>query len=343
MRSIGTCVVVVLLLAQVCAGQIYYPAATTTVLLPGARAAALGGSYTALVDDASAIAWNPGALALAREGISVVGTHSALWPDEEGANHWFAAASTPIGNTFTVAGAFSYIGRDEELRLLAPDDPVPFVSFTHRYTESTPRLAGAVLLWDHLGVGMSAGRVALSHDWGGFMDFPEQSGSGMMTSFGALYSMPLSAGDSPAEFRLGVTVLHMGDSIQEDLSTLRVESAVATELEDQLHVGASGRYGGGGSPVAALSVEHVRSLVREENDSLSFGLELLFPLSTRVDLAARTGYVREYESQDEELTYGGGIGATFGGVRASFDLANVPVAEGAPRLWKSEIGLGVEL
>jgi hypothetical protein len=71
-------------------------AANFLKIIPGARAAALGGAYTAMADDASAIYWNPAALSYVKtKDVSM--SHN-LWLQD--IQHSYIAAALPISRKF---------------------------------------------------------------------------------------------------------------------------------------------------------------------------------------------------------------------------------------------------
>jgi len=73
----------------------------------GARASGLGSAYTALADDANAVYYNPGGLALARREVSLM---HASWALDGGYD--FAAAALPAG-PFTAAISFTRLDHGE--------------------------------------------------------------------------------------------------------------------------------------------------------------------------------------------------------------------------------------
>lgn len=93
------------LVTQAQRNGIFYDEMPTPI---GARALGLGGAYTALVNDASATYWNPGALGLI-EGLSI----TANWNVSTRFASIEADAASGVNVTTSVNGAVPYVGLNE--------------------------------------------------------------------------------------------------------------------------------------------------------------------------------------------------------------------------------------
>ncbi len=194
LRVAGCCFLPPLLLLLLCAGALAAGETGAQFLKigVGAKAMAMGGAFSAIADDASAIYWNPAGLAR-QEAPSVLATYG-MWFEHMG-HHTFAAAM-PVGGghwgglvCYSPSGDIPSVGAD--LDELGEYDAYDF--------------SGSLAFADQVGADLSYGvGVKLIQS-----SIENESATGYAADAGVLYELPQLEGLS-----LGLAVQNMGPELK---------------------------------------------------------------------------------------------------------------------------------
>jgi hypothetical protein len=219
----------------------------------GARAAALGGAYTALADDASAVAWNPAGLAAVKQAQATA--MRAQWLQGTESNFLAGAVPTSVGTFALGVRSFSVDGLERRTADTAANEGT-FDSRDDAYT---------------LGYGIAIGRFGL----GAGLTYIRQ------TLDGAAASAP--AGDLGATWKtadkltLGLAARNLGGDIKFDREGDPLPRVVSL----------------GAALSAAHDRWRLAADLREAQDngfSYALGTEVVSPLSKNLSAALRGGY-----------------------------------------------------
>jgi len=130
-------------------GEAKRPGAVFLTIWPGSRPTALGGTFTAVADDASAAYYNPGGLSFLK-GVSITGNHvpwlPGLWPDMY---YDYLSITAPVGNKGVIAFHTIYLNTGKT-DVVLPDGRV-LPSYTT--FDISPGIAYGYKVNEKLGVG----------------------------------------------------------------------------------------------------------------------------------------------------------------------------------------------
>ncbi|MEZ5358238.1 MAG: PorV/PorQ family protein [Candidatus Zixiibacteriota bacterium] len=192
-----------------------------------ARSSALGGSYAALADNASAAYWNPGGLA----GVSssqVLFSHFAWYQDM---TYEYFSVATPLGQRATAAVSASYVNYGEIQGYDKYDNPTGPLAST--YDMSTALSFGFQASDDfYLGGTVRYISMALDNnsssgiifDIGAQWHLDDISFGAALVNFGSPIDLYGQKEDLPTAVRLGAAVYPMGTSL-----------AITGEVEKRFH------------------------------------------------------------------------------------------------------------
>ena len=286
--------------------------ASSLIIPPGARANAMGQSYVAIADDATAIWWNPAGLAFIHRSMDLM--HSQLVPTlasdvffEFVGGAWSVEGLGTVGASLDYLTYGSWEGTDPNNVYLGK-----FTSW-----EAAPTIGAGVKIMEGLGVGMNLKFV--------YIDLaPAQAtiegqkgvGHSVAVDFGALWKVPSFnlGGFEVSRLNLGLAVSNLGPSIT------FINRDQAAPLPRDLRVGFA--YSPVATKVAQITVasDLERPLVEFKRSQIyHVGAEFMY-----VNLiAVRAGYIHDRDGAIKALSYG--LGFSFN-KRYRLDWASVPQA-----------------
>jgi hypothetical protein len=286
--------------------------ASSLIIPPGARANAMGQSYVAIADDATAIWWNPAGLAFIHRSMDLM--HSQLVPTlasdvffEFFGGAWSVEGLGTVGASLDYLTYGSWEGTDPNNVYLGK-----FTSW-----EAAPTVGAGVKIMEGLGVGMNLKFV--------YIDLaPAQAtiegqkgvGHSVAVDLGALWKVPSFKLGSfeVSRLNLGLAVSNLGPSIT------FINRDQAAPLPRDLRVGFA--YTPVASNVAQITVasDYERPIVEFERSPIyHVGAEFMY-----VNLiAVRAGYINDRDGAIRALSYG--LGVMFN-KRYRLDWASVPQA-----------------
>jgi hypothetical protein len=292
-------------------------------ITPGARADGMGRAFVALPTDATAIWWNPAALAL-QQGKVISLTHVQLVPglasDVYYENMSYAMHLPGWGG---VGASFIYLtyGKSQNIDLNG-DYKGDFSSY-----EISPQLSFASEVVDGLSLGTTLKyvRVSLAPDWA-IPDSP--SGSGAGDSYGAdigllFRSRPVMP-NLPFSFNVGVNVQNLGPKI------VFISDSNADPLPRLLKAGIGLQAQNGGFR-GILSYDYNKSLVYSDEKPIhNVGAEVSF----KDFVSLRAGYIYDVAGDIRDPTFGVGFVISLASLGTGgslvIDYANVPQARELP-------------
>ena len=259
----------------------------------GARAASLGNAFTALADDASALYWNPGGLAMLQRR-ELYASHAELYLNTQ---FDYLGYAHPLGRKSGVlavgAGRLTHAsieGRGEDrsrTQDFEASDMVVSVGFSRR-------------IGSMAGVGVAVKHIRQM--------IADASASGFAVDFGAVYASPAS------KWSLGMAVANLGPGMKFENESYNLPLSVSA--------------GAGLRIVSSLTLAaDIKYLVKEKGFTAGIGMEFLaFP-----QLALRAGYLKSASSSGAGTAgsslkgLGTGIGLRFSS--CSLDYSFVPIGE----------------
>jgi hypothetical protein len=180
-------------------------------IYPGARAVGMGGAFVSIGEDATALYYNPGAIAFFEKN-EVALQHSnwltALWPDMYYEFLGFVRPIPQYGN-IGVHGVYLTTG-ETEAQL---EDGTVIARF--RNFDFTAGISYGIKFKEKLGIGFTLKTVYsfLAPDWLVRKIYPETGGGGAALSYafdsGILYKF-----DFPKGLQFGASILHIGPSVK---------------------------------------------------------------------------------------------------------------------------------
>ena len=299
--------------------------ASSLIIPPSARANAMGQSYVALSDDATAIWWNPGGIAFLGTVVDLM--HTQLVPDlASDVFYEYIGGTYKLEGMGTIGLAVLYLtyGDYEVTRM----DPIPIG--TASAWEVAPTVSGAIKIMDSIGIGMNLKfvYVSLAPDWA-TLEGQEGKGHSVAVDIGGLWRVPEfnMLGYRISRLNLGFCVSNLGPSIT------YVDSDQAADLPRNL------RFGFAYSPlyndVSRLTVaaDFNRPLVEfDRSNTYHFGGEFVYANL----IAIRGGYIHDKDGDIKNATYG--LGFIFND-RVRIDWASVPQSEELGRVHRWSVGV----
>lgn len=329
MKSFGIGgILVALTLAVVLPGLVLAQSAGGAACLqitPGARADAMGRADVALASDATAIWWNPAALAYRTDKVISL-MHTQLVPDLANdvyyenlgyAMHvpgWGGLGASLIYLTYGTSTAVDING----------DAKGDFTSW-----EISPQIALGTELTPGVAVGVTLKYVyiMLAPDWA-----TQGLGKGNGDSFGADLGLLLRSKallpSFPLPISIGINVQNLGPNIsfisqdQADPMPRNLKAGIGVQLLNSTDLKGTVAY------------DYNKSLVySDEKPVHNMGAEL----SYKDFIAARLGYIYDKQGDIMDMTFGAGFVIDLKGSAVSFDYASVPQASVLGRVSKFSV------
>jgi len=177
----------------------------------GARAAALGGAYTSISNDATAAYWNPAGLTYLKSA-QVAFSHFSWYQD---ISYEYLAVAYPVNDRWTLGTALSYLNYGSIDGYDINDEYTGEISSTY---DLAAGISAAYRVNEDLSVGLTAKYVVIS--------VAGLSGSALAADIGAKYEMDIVS--------FGLAVVNLGQNLdfegtKEDLPAA-VRTGVAVEL-----------------------------------------------------------------------------------------------------------------
>jgi hypothetical protein len=314
-RSLIALLLVALFAAPV-AAQVSIGGAQSLYIHPGGRPAGMGDAFVSIADDANACWWNPGGLAFLEQTHNVALMHSQLVPDWDDVYYEYASYAQKIEGLGTIAGSLIYLTYGEQQATTA-DDPIPFRTF-HSY-EVIPSIAYGAKIGDNLGVGVNLKFVYVDLAPAEVtIEGQEGSGTTFAADFGALWKL------MDGRWNVGGTIQHVGPKIA------YIDEEQKDPLPRNLKLGTSYRLLDDEMNLMIVSFDYNKSLVIVEDIAdMSTGVVLNVgaEYSYYNLFALRGGYVYDEDGEIKDFSFGMGLRYR----NLSFDVANVPQAEGLKR------------
>ncbi len=299
--------------------------ASSLIIPPSARANAMGQSYVALSDDATAIWWNPAGIAFLGTVVDLM--HTQLVPDlASDVFYEYIGGTYKVEGMGTIGLAVLYLtyGDYEVTRM----DPTPIG--TASAWEVAPTVSGAIKVMDSIAIGMNLKfvYVSLAPDWA---TQEGQSGKGhsVAVDIGALWRVPEFSmlGYTVSRLNLGFCVSNLGPSIT------YADSDQAADLPRNLRVGFA--FSPVYSDISKLTVaaDCNRPLVEfDRSNTYHVGGEFVY---TNL-IAVRGGYIHDKDGDIKNATYG--LGFIFND-RVRIDWASIPQSEELGRVHRWSVGV----
>ncbi len=302
--------------AQVASAQVSIGGAQSLYIQPGARPAGMGDAFVAVVDDASAISWNPAGLGYLGAKYNFTLMHTQLVPDWDDVYYEYVAYAQKVEGLGTIGGSIIYLTYGEQ-PMTNPESP-DIVGYFTSY-EVIPSVAYGTTIGKNfaLGLNLKFVYVHLAPAWA-TQDQQKGEGSTFAADFGALYKM------MKGSLVLGAALQHVGPKIA------YIDEEQADPLPRNLKFGF-------GWTILNDDMNHLL-LVGDYNKSLVI-VEDIADITTGVILnagaeyeyanllALRLGYVYDEDGDVKGFAYGMGLKYK----SWAFDIANVPQAEGLKR------------
>ncbi|PKK84564.1 MAG: hypothetical protein CVT49_03030 [candidate division Zixibacteria bacterium HGW-Zixibacteria-1] len=168
-----------------------------------ARAAALGGAYTSVTNDATAAYWNPAGL-MTLEGAQAAFSHFAWYQD---INYEYLAVAYPVSERWTLGTSASYLSYGSIDGYNAFDEPTGEVASTY---DMAAGISAAYLVKDNFSLGLTAKYIVVS--------LAGLSGSALAADIGARYEMD--------RFTFGLAAVNLGQKIKFDEVSEKLPAAV---------------------------------------------------------------------------------------------------------------------
>ena len=315
-KRLPVALLLIALAATPAAAQVSIGGAQSLYIHPGARPAGMGDAFVSIADDATACWWNPAGLAFLEQTYNVSLMHSRLVPDWEDVYYEYAAYAQKIEGLGTIGGSLIYLTYGEQQATTA-DDPNPFTTFNSY--EVIPSIAYGATIGENLGIGINLKFV--------FVDLAPaevtvegQNGSGttFAADIGALWRL------MDGRWHVRGVVQHVGPKIA------YIDEEQKDPLPRNLKLGTSYKVLSDEMNELTVSIDYNKSLVIVEDiTDPSLGVVLNFGAEYRYyDLfALRGGYVYDEDGEIKDFAFGMGLAYK----NFSFDVANVPQAEGLKR------------
>ncbi|MBD3347794.1 MAG: PorV/PorQ family protein [Candidatus Eisenbacteria bacterium] len=290
--------------------------AQSLYIQPGGRPAGMGDCYVAAADDASAVSWNPAALAFARGRVNFTLMHTQLVPDWDDVYYEYAAYAQRIEGLGTVGFSIIYLTYGEQFATEA-DNPDPIGTF--RSYEVIPGLAYGTTIGENLAVGLGLKFVYVDLAPEQFtLDQQKGAGSSFAADIGAVYRT------MGGQLRLGGAVQNVGPRIA------YIDEEQSDPLPRNLKLGAA---------YTLLSDEMNEFMVCGEYNKSLIIVEDIIDQTTGVILNAGAEYVYydllafrlgyQYDEDGDVKGFHFGMGLQY--QNFAFNVANVPQAEGLTR------------
>ena len=315
-KRLSIALVLVAVLAAPVAAQVSIGGAQSLYIHPGARPAGMGDAFVSIADDASAVWWNPAGMAFLESTYNVSLMHSRLVPDWDDVYYEYAGYAQRIEGLGTIGGSLIYLTYGEQ-QATTPEDSTPFATF-HSY-EVIPSIAYGALLGDNLGIGVNLKFIYVDLAPAEVtVEGQQGSGTTFAADFGALWKL------MDGRWNVGGAVQHVGPKIA------YIDEEQKDPLPRNLKVGTSYKVLDDEMNELTVAADYNKSLVIVEDIAdptqgvvLNVGAEYRY-----YDLfALRGGYVYDEDGEIKDFSFGMGLSYR----NFSFDVANVPQAEGLKR------------
>lgn len=300
--------------------------AGSLIIPPGARANAMGQTYVAIADDATAMWWNPAGLGFI-DHAAVDLMHSQLVPDLA-ADVFFEY----IGGVYRLQGigvigaSVQYLTYGEWVHTkLTPEELGTASSW-----EIAPMIGGAVRLGERLALGMNLKfvYVSLAPSWA-TIEGTSGTGHSVAVDLGGLWKVPDFdvLGFPVRRLNLGLAVTNLGPSIT------FINRDQAASLPRNLRGGFAYTPVLGDAARLTVAAEVNRPLVEfERSNTYHAGAEFVYAEL----IAVRAGYLHDEDGWIKDYTYG--LGFMFNN-RFRIDWSSVPQAEELARVHRWSVGV----
>ncbi len=318
-RKLALFVITVLLGAQVVAEardvtKVGTTAAPFLTIGVGARPLSMGGAFTAVSNDASALFWNVGGIAQL-DRPEIIFNHSDWLAD---INFEFAGVAVPVGTAGVFGVSITNLNMGE----------------FEQTTEDNPEGTGVTFSAGSFAVGLSYARRLTDKFMIGFTgkyiqeDIYNSSASGFALDVGALFTTPFDG------LRLGISISNFGGKMQMSGDDLLVQVDINKNISgnnDQLNaLLETGQY----DLPLLFRFGLAYDLVNNEKNTMTLVSDVMHPNDNAQSvnagaeyvydnmLALRGGYKALFLPDSEEgFTVGGGIRQDFGGLNMQLDYA----------------------
>jgi hypothetical protein len=299
--------------------------AGSLIIPPGARANAMGQSYVAIADDATAMWWNPAGLGfIDRAAVDLM--HSQLVPDlaSDVFFEYFGGVYR-IQGIGVIGASVQYLTYGEWTHTkLTPEDLGTASSW-----EIAPMIGGAVRLGERLSVGMNLKfvYVSLAPAWA-TIEGTSGTGHSVAVDFGGLWKVPDFdlLGLPVRRLNLGLAVTNLGPSIT------FINRDQAADLPRNLRGGFAYTPILGDAARFTIAAEVNRPLVEfKRSNTFHAGAEFVYAEL----IAVRAGYVYDKDGNIKDPTYG--LGFMFNN-RVRIDWASVPQSQELARVHRWSLG-----
>jgi len=283
-------------------------------ITPGARADGMGRADVALAGDATAIWWNPAALAYRNDRVISL-MHTQLVPDLASDVYYENLGFAMKGPAGTGIGAsLIYLTYGQSQVVDAEGNP----GGTFTSWEASPQVAMGTEIVPGLAVGATLKYVyiMLAPDWA-----TNGLGKGTGDSFGADIGVLLSSKallpSFPLPFHLGVNVQNLGPNIS------FINADQADPMPRNLKAGIGVQLLNGEDFTGTVAYDFNKTLVYSSDKPVhNMGAELAY----HKIIAARLGYIYDKQGDITDMTYGAGFAIPLQSSTISVDYASVPQA-----------------
>jgi long-subunit fatty acid transport protein len=322
-RASLVAVVFLTALAVVPAGaQVSIGGAQSLYIHPGARPAGMGDAFVSIADDATACWWNPAGLAFLDHQYNVALMHSQLVPDWEDVYYEYAAYAQRVEGLGTIGASMIYLTYGEQYATRS-DEPEVIGKF--RSYEVIPSIAYGAALSDNVAVGINLKFIYVDLAPAQYTtEGVKGSGTTFAADLGVLWRL------MDGRWNVGGAIQHFGPRIA------YIDEEQSDPLPRNLKLGTSYKLVSDEMNQLMVSADYNKSLVIVEDIAdqtlgviLNAGAEYRY-----YDLfSLRAGYVYDEDGEIKDFSFGMGLKyRTF-----SFDVANVPQAEGLTRPFRFSV------